>query len=266
MGLNFINSIAIRALELVTAAANKIPYFTSASAASTLDFLDEDTMSSDSATGLASQQSIKAYVDTQDALGDDLVEDLSPQLGAQLDVNGFALGDGTLELLDFTEIASAVNHVGITNAITAVAPIVGAEGDDTDIDLNIVSKGTGGIVLNGSTAKVDTILDEDDLVSDDANAIATQQSIKRYVDGISGTIVFDPGSLVDGAGETSSSVTVTGAALGDFAIVAAPYDLQGITATVYVDAANSAKIRLQNETTGTIDLASGTWKVKVLDR
>jgi hypothetical protein len=79
-----------------------------------------------------------------------------------------------------------------------------------------------------------------------------------------GSATWNPGSLGDGVGETSASITATGAALGDFVLVSAPYDLQGITCNGYVDAAGSVKIRLQNETTGTIDLASGTWKVKVI--
>lgn len=77
------------------------------------------------------------------------------------------------------------------------------------------------------------------------------------------TTTYDPGSLADGAGETSGDITVTGAELGDFVEVAAPYDLQGILATAYVSAADTVKIRLQNETGGTIDLASGVWKVRV---
>lgn len=79
----------------------------------------------------------------------------------------------------------------------------------------------------------------------------------------SGSGTVDPGSLIDGAGETVA-ITVTGAALGDFALFSAPYDLQGISATAYVSAANTVSVRLQNETGGTIDLASGTWKAKAL--
>jgi len=45
-------------------ATNKIPYFSSSSAASTLTFLDEDNMSSNSSSAVPSQQSVKAYVDT----------------------------------------------------------------------------------------------------------------------------------------------------------------------------------------------------------
>lgn len=49
---------------------------------------DEDNMASDSATHLATQQSIKAYVDTTVAATNELVEDSSPQLGGTLDTNG----------------------------------------------------------------------------------------------------------------------------------------------------------------------------------
>lgn len=51
--------------------------------------LDEDNMASDSATQLATQQSIKAYVDSQvGGVSTDLVNDTTPQLGGDLDSNG----------------------------------------------------------------------------------------------------------------------------------------------------------------------------------
>lgn len=50
---------------------------------------DEDNMSSNSNTALATQQSIKAYVDAQvGGVSSDLVNDTTPQLGGDLDVNG----------------------------------------------------------------------------------------------------------------------------------------------------------------------------------
>lgn len=82
-----------------------------------------------------------------------------------------------------------------------------------------------------------------------------------------GTLVWDPGDLADGAGETSSGITVTGAALGDFVLVAAPYDLQDLIATAYVQATNTIEIRIQNENAGAnVNLASGTWAVKVIEQ
>lgn len=77
-----------------------------------------------------------------------------------------------------------------------------------------------------------------------------------------GSATYDPPSLADGAG-TSTTVTVTGAALGDFAIPSFSLDLQGITVTAYVSSANTCTVRFQNETGGVLDLASGTLRVAV---
>ena len=80
-----------------------------------------------------------------------LVADTSPQLGGQLDVNGNAIGDGTLELLKFAETGSAVNELTITNAATGNPPALSATGGDADINLKLAGKGTGGLEI-GATA------------------------------------------------------------------------------------------------------------------
>lgn len=79
-----------------------------------------------------------------------VVEDTTPQLGGQLDVNGQSIGDGTAELLKFSETGSAVNEVTVTNAATGNGPSLSATGDDANIDLNLAAKGTGGINLGGA--------------------------------------------------------------------------------------------------------------------
>jgi hypothetical protein len=78
----------------------------------------------------------------------DLVADTSPQLGGQLDVNGNAIGDGTLELLKFSETASAVNEFTIANAATGNNPVLSATGGDTNVGLEFTAKGTGTIKFN----------------------------------------------------------------------------------------------------------------------
>jgi hypothetical protein len=75
-------------------------YYTEARADAriTAALIDEDNMSSDSATRLPSQQSVKAYVDAQ---ASDVVDDTTPQLGGALDVNGqdiISVSNGDIEL------------------------------------------------------------------------------------------------------------------------------------------------------------------------
>jgi hypothetical protein len=76
-----------------------------------------------------------------------VVGDTTPQLGGQLDVNGNAIGDGTRELLTFTEDGSAVNHINIENEATGGGPIIRSTGTDTNVDLNLQTKGSGDINL-----------------------------------------------------------------------------------------------------------------------
>lgn len=72
-----------------------------------------------------------------------VVEDTTPQLGGMLDVNGNSIGDGTLELLKFTETPSAVNEITIANSAAGSGPVISATGDDTNIDITFASKGNG---------------------------------------------------------------------------------------------------------------------------
>lgn len=55
------------------------------------------------------------------------------------------------ELIRFpATVSSAVNEVTVSNSATTVAPSIAATGDDTDISLNLVSKGTGTVQANGT--------------------------------------------------------------------------------------------------------------------
>ena len=83
-----------------------------------------------------------------------VVQDTSPSLGGQLDVNGNAIGDGSLELIKFTETGSAVNEITVTNNSTGNAPSITATGDDTNINLELAGKGTGVITSGSSPVRV----------------------------------------------------------------------------------------------------------------
>lgn len=80
---------------------------------------------------------------------------------------------------------------------------------------------------------------------------------------LSNSAVYDPPSLIDGAGVTIT-IACVGAVLGDFALASFSRDLQGILVTAYVSVADVVSVRFQNETTGVVDLASGTLAVKVI--
>lgn len=95
------------------------------------------------------------------------------------------------------------------------------------------------------------------LVDDVAAARAPLAGLLR------GSAVYDAASLIDAAGATTT-VTVTGAALGDFALASLGVDVAGITVSAWVSAADTVSVRLQNESGGTLDLASTTIRAAVI--
>ena len=70
-------------------------------------------------------------------------------------ISGFS-GGGVLqdssgnEVLELTKTASAVNHVNLTNNATNNNPKITAKGGDTNVGLELETKGTGKIILNNS--------------------------------------------------------------------------------------------------------------------
>ena len=88
-----------------------------------------------------------------------IVEDTSPQLGGNLDTNSFMIDfdddhgirdENGNEQLQFQTTSSAVNHFDITNAATGNNPSISAVGDDSNISINLIPKGTGEVQANGS--------------------------------------------------------------------------------------------------------------------
>lgn len=56
------------------------------------------------------------------------------------------------EVLRFSSTASAVNEVQVRNAATGSGPVISAVGDDTNINLNLASKGTGAVRVQTKVA------------------------------------------------------------------------------------------------------------------
>lgn len=70
-------------------------------------------------------------------------------------VDGKAIRDGNdNELIKFSQTASAVNELSVKNSATGNAPEIQATGNDTNISIKLVPKGTGRVELNGAGAPV----------------------------------------------------------------------------------------------------------------
>jgi len=97
-----------------------------------------------------------------------VVEDTSPQLGANLDTNShniliddahFIGDENGNEQIIFQTTSSAVNQLDITNAATGNGPTISSTGGDTNINLNITPKGSGQVVLDGNVGVESGLID-----------------------------------------------------------------------------------------------------------
>jgi hypothetical protein len=79
---------------------------------------------------------------------------------------------------------------------------------------------------------------------------------------IEGSVVYDPPSIAIG-GLLTTTLVVSGCAMGDYVQASFSLDLQGITLTAYVSVAGTVTFSFFNGTTTAKDLASGTLRARV---
>jgi hypothetical protein len=92
----------------------------------------------------------------------------------------------------------------------------------------------------------------------------TDQFRGLFSDTWSVVATLNASSLADTVGETNT-IAVPGVALGDIVLnVSMGVDVSGISITPYVSAAGVVSIRFQNESGGTLDLASTTVRCVVV--
>ncbi len=142
-GTNF-NSIAVGSLSEISTVAGDDVLLAVDTSGGGLKKITRSTLTS----GLAASGAIS-----------NVVEDTSPQLGANLDTNShniliddahFIGDENGNEQIIFQTTASAVNQFDITNAATGNSPELSATGGDTNISLKITPKGSGQVLLDGN--------------------------------------------------------------------------------------------------------------------
>ena len=173
------------------------------------DILDDDTMANASATTLATSESIKTYIDTELTSGG-LAMTVAGDTGngtvifssevftfngttnqISVDFDGVQTFTASLPA-DVVAPGSLTVTTDFTTSLTADSvPIVGTGGLLTEDSANIsFTSATGTLntailsfgTLTDGVLSITSIKDEDTMVSDLANAIPTQQSVKTYVD------------------------------------------------------------------------------------
>src|SRR6056300_1178505 len=108
-----------------------------------------------------------------------VVEDSSPQLGGDLDANGNNIlidngnsinDENDLEQIKFSTTASAVNEFTVANAATGNNPTLSATGGDTNIGIDLTTKGTGFIKFNDAAYNPEATLTDAATITWDAQA------------------------------------------------------------------------------------------------
>ena len=136
--------------------------------------LDEDNMASDSATKVSTQQSIKAYVDNQIDSEMDLV--FAGDSGGSLNI---VMDSESMTFTGGTGIDTSGSSNTLTSAIdSTVSTLTGTQTyTNKTLTAPVLTSPVFNTGLSGSA-----FLDEDDMSSNSATKMASQQSIKAYID------------------------------------------------------------------------------------
>ena len=237
----------------------------------TVPVKDEDNMTSNSATHLPTQQSVKAYVDNHAALNthltlideDDFSSNSATQPPSQQSVKAY-VDNQTLSLIDEDNFStnSATRppsqqsvkayvdaHAGLATHLTLV--------DEDDMSSNsatqVPSQQSVKAYVDGQTHL--TLIDEDDMSTNSATRPPSQQSVKAYVDGQTLSLIDEDDMASNSAtrppSQQSVKAYVDGASVSSEQvedIVGAMFSSNtetGITATYVDNGSGSGKINLE---------------------
>src|SRR6056300_792438 len=213
--------------------------------------LDEDNMASNSATQLATQQSIKAYVDTE-------IGNLSSTLTIRDDsstIDTVTVGTDTLSFAGGSGLTSTVTDNTVTFAL------------DNDITIGGALTVTGNLTVNGTTTTVNstnTTLDDNLLELNSGAAtnsndsgiiiergstgdnaiIAWDESADKFVVGTTTATASDTGDLTISTGTLVANIEATTATLGGSDIIST--DNTKTLTNKTIDAANNTLSNIGN--------------------
>ena len=156
---------------------------------------DEDNMASNSATAIPSQQSVKAYVDSQVATKDALSElsgdsdDITEGSTNLFFTNARADARISNAIKDEDNMASnSATHVASQQSVKAYVDSQVATKDalsELSGDTDDVTEGSSNLYFTNARADARitaALIDEDDMSSNSATRLPSQQSVKAYVD------------------------------------------------------------------------------------
>ena len=182
---------------------------------------------------------------------------------------------GTVEVGAFTASSLTVTGASSLDGVQITDNTITTSASNADLEIN--ASGSGTIILEnlkvGSGATVTTILDEDNMSSNSATALATQQSIKAYVDAEVTAQDLDfatddsPALSIDLDSETlqiSGGANITTSGSGNTVTIALDTALSNLT-SVQVDGITLADNKISaNASNSALQLASsGTGDVEI---
>ena len=203
MGGTIAGAVATFSSTLTVTGLTTIASLKGTGAVTITDILDEDNMASDSATVLATQQSIKAYVDAQVGTVDTLSEVLA--IGNTSGANDLVMDSGqkiTTNTIDETTAASGVTIDSVLvkdSTVTAGTLTIGA-GSITDSS-GAISFGNENLVTTGTLgcgALTSTGIDD--------NATSTQLTISDSASTFAGDVTIDGETLLVNSPSTATDV------------------------------------------------------------
>lgn len=185
-------------------------------------------------------------------------------IGVAVDLTDITDNNGN-EVIEIDGVASAVNYLAVVNSATADPVLLVSRGDDTNIGMKIDGKGSGSIVLAGTSTGGITLTTAvtaaSSVLSTSATAgigygtgaggtvtQATSKATGVTLSKVCGTIVMNAASL---AADTTVAFTLTNTAIAANDVVVVVHDLTGTLGAysfAVTPAAGSALISVHNNT------------------